>query len=129
MTDKITLTASSLGKRYKSRQVVKDVSVHITNGEVVGLLGPNGAGKTTIFYMLIGLVVPNRGNIILQNNNITKLTMHKRARLGIRYLPQEKSIFRKLTVTDNNLAVLQLRKDLNRAQKQQKLNDLLEELN
>lgn len=129
MKNDIILKATSLGKQYKSRRVVKDVSVHIKNGEIVGLLGPNGAGKTTIFYMIMGLVVPSQGHIFLEEKNITKLPMHKRARLGIGYLPQEKSIFRKLSVSKNIMAILELRKDLNRASRKQKLADLLQEFN
>lgn len=125
----IILKATSLGKQYKARRVVKDVSIQIQTGEIVGLLGPNGAGKTTIFYMIMGLVVPSQGHIFLHEKEITKLPMHKRARLGIGYLPQEKSIFRKLSVAKNIMAILELRKDLNRVQRKQKLTSLLQEFN
>lgn len=124
-----SLKGISLGKKYKSRRVVKDVSISIDKGEIVGLLGPNGAGKTTIFYMIMGLISPSQGKILLQEQEITKLAMHKRARLGIGYLPQEKSIFRKLSVAKNIMAILQLRKDLNKKSKQEKLTKLLEEFN
>lgn len=102
------LTASSLKKRYKSRVVVKDVSIEVSSGEVVGLLGPNGAGKTTCFYMMVGLVATDGGAIHIDSREITHLAMHKRARLGLSYLPQEASVFRKLTVEENIRAVLEL---------------------
>ena len=102
------LTASSLKKRYKSRVVVKDVSIEVSSGEVVGLLGPNGAGKTTCFYMMVGLVATDGGAIHIDSREITHLAMHKRARLGLSYLPQEASVFRKLTVEENVRAVLEL---------------------
>ena len=102
------LTASSLKKRYKSRVVVKDVSIEVSSGEVVGLLGPNGAGKTTCFYMMVGLVATDGGAIHIDSREITHLAMHKRARLGLSYLPQEASAFRKLTVEENVRAVLEL---------------------
>lgn len=122
-----TLHAKQLGKKYKDRQVVKDVSLSVNTGEVVGLLGPNGAGKTTSFYMIVGLVRPNQGNIHIDEQDVTDLPMHKRAQLGIGYLPQEKSIFRKLTVGDNILSILQLRNDLNAQARKKELNILLEE--
>ncbi len=122
-----TLTAKHLEKRYKDRQVVKNVSLSVESGQVVGLLGPNGAGKTTSFYMIVGLVQPNGGAIYIDDEALTELPMHKRAQLGIGYLPQEKSIFRKLTVGDNILSILQLRKTLSAAQRQVELSTLLEE--
>ena len=124
---KSTLKISHLAKRYKSRLVVKDVSLDISNGEIVGLLGPNGAGKTTSFYMVVGLVNPDKGDVFLDDLRLTDMPMHQRARLGIGYLPQEKSIFRKLSVADNIMAILELRKDLNKTQRLQKLNSLLQE--
>src|SRR5579883_1720168 len=99
-----TLHAKHLFKKYKSRDVVKDVSIEINRGEVVGLLGPNGAGKTTSFYMMVGLIPVDGGSISLDDKNITKLPVHARAQLGLSYLPQEASIFRKLTVAQNILA-------------------------
>ncbi|MDX1823784.1 MAG: LPS export ABC transporter ATP-binding protein, partial [Thiohalomonadales bacterium] len=123
-----TLRAEDLAKRYKGRDVVHGVSLDISSGEVVGLLGPNGAGKTTSFYMVVGLIQADGGRITLDENDITTLPMHLRARLGIGYLPQEASVFRKLSVADNILAVLQLRKDLQPFQQEQQLEELLEEL-
>ena len=105
-----TLSASTLKKRYKSRVVVKDVSLEVASGEVVGLLGPNGAGKTTCFYMMVGLVATDGGKIHIESQEITHLPMHKRARLGLSYLPQEASVFRKLSVDENIRAVLELQK-------------------
>jgi len=122
------LLADNLQKRYKERSVVKGISLHIDAGETVGLLGPNGAGKTTTFYMIVGLVKPNGGSISLDDHNITKLPMHARARLGVGYLPQEASVFRKLTVADNIMAILETRKDLNSQQRADALDQLLEEL-
>ena len=122
------LKADNLCKSYKGRTVVHDVSMEIRSGEVVGLLGPNGAGKTTSFYMVAGLVGADKGSITLGDDNITHYPMHERARLGIGYLPQEASIFRKLSVTDNIMAVLQTRKELSVFEQEQKLEDLLEEL-
>jgi lipopolysaccharide export system ATP-binding protein len=122
------LLAEKLAKSYKGREVVKNVSLRIESGEVVGLLGPNGAGKTTTFYMVVGLVKPNSGNLTLDGRDIAQLPMHMRAKLGIGYLPQEASVFRKLSVADNVLAILQTRKDLNNSQRQQKMEDLLDEL-
>lgn len=119
------LTSQNLNKKYKARQVVNGVSVQINSGEVVGLLGPNGAGKTTTFNMIIGLVMPDGGEVKLDDKDITKKPLHQRARLGIGYLPQERSIFRKLTVAENILAILELRNDLNQAQKKEKLRHLL----
>ena len=123
-----TLSAQNLAKRYKRRDVVKDVSLDVSSGEIVGLLGPNGAGKTTSFYMVVGLVAADHGRIMLDDEDLTVMPINKRARHGIGYLPQEASIFRKLSVTDNILAILQTRKDLTPAQQQQKLDELLEEL-
>ena len=123
-----TLSAQQLAKRYKRRDVVKDVSLDVSSGEIVGLLGPNGAGKTTSFYMVVGLVAADAGRIMLDDKDLTVMPINKRARHGIGYLPQEASIFRKLTVTDNIMAILQTRKDLTHAQQQQKLDELLEEL-
>jgi lipopolysaccharide export system ATP-binding protein len=102
------LSVTSLKKRFKSRVVVKDVTLHVASGEVVGLLGPNGAGKTTCFYMIVGLISADDGQIWLDENNITHLPMHRRARLGLAYLPQESSVFRKLTVEENIRAILEL---------------------
>ncbi len=121
------LKAFNLSKQYKSRKVVKTVSVEISNGEVVGLLGPNGAGKTTTFNMIIGLVIPDGGQVFLDDQEITKKPLHQRARLGLSYLPQERSIFRKLTVANNIMGILELRKDLNKRQKQEKLHHLMQE--
>jgi lipopolysaccharide export system ATP-binding protein len=122
------LKAENLCKRYKGRRVVQAVSMEISSGEVVGLLGPNGAGKTTSFYMVAGLVEADEGSITLGGKDITHYPMHQRARLGIGYLPQEASIFRKLSVTDNIMAILQTRNELSAFQQEQKLEDLLEEL-
>lgn len=121
------LRASHLHKKYKAKNVVKDVSVEIRRGEVVGLLGPNGAGKTTSFYMIVGLIPSDGGSICMDDTDITKLPVHARAHLGISYLPQEASIFRKLTVEQNIMAILELRKDLNAEQRKQMLEQLLEE--
>ncbi|NLY57413.1 MAG: LPS export ABC transporter ATP-binding protein [Gammaproteobacteria bacterium] len=121
------LEARHLAKSYKSRRVVEDVSLSISSGEVVGLLGPNGAGKTTCFYMIVGLVKADRGNILINGQDVTRLPMHGRARGGIGYLPQEASIFRKLSVADNIMAILQTRKDLNRQGREGKLDSLLRE--
>ena len=124
-----TLVAEGLSKSYKSKQVVKSVSLSVSAGQIVGLLGPNGAGKTTSFYMIVGLVPNDDGKIILNNEDVTLAPMHERARQGIGYLPQEASIFRKLTVTDNIMAILQTRKSLNEQGRQEKLEHLLEEFN
>jgi len=123
-----TLKATGLVKSYKSRQVVRDLSLEVSNGEVVGLLGPNGAGKTTAFYMIVGLVPCEAGTIQLGDVDLTHLPMHKRARLGLGYLPQEASVFRRLSVEDNVLAVLETRRDLDPAAREQRLEELLEEL-
>lgn len=122
------LSAQNLAKRYKRRDVVKDVSLEVNSGEIVGLLGPNGAGKTTSFYMVVGLVSADSGRIMLDGTDITLMPMNQRAQHGIGYLPQEASIFRKLSVSENILAILQTRKSLTPAQQQQKLDELLEEL-
>jgi lipopolysaccharide export system ATP-binding protein len=122
------LRAVGLAKSYKSRQVVRDLSLEVSNGEVVGLLGPNGAGKTTAFYMMVGLVPCDAGQIYLGDKNLTFLAVHKRAQLGLGYLPQEASIFRKLSVEDNVLAILESREDLDRAARERRLEELLEEL-
>lgn len=121
------LVAKHLAKSYNKRQVVKDVSLTVSAGEVVGLLGPNGAGKTTTFYMIVGLVPNDKGKITLNNADLSHEPMHVRARQGIGYLPQESSIFRKLTVSQNIMAVLEMRKDLNSNQKAEKLDDLISE--
>lgn len=125
----MTLAAKGLQKSYKGRAVVRDVSLHVEAGETVGLLGPNGAGKTTSFYMIVGLVAADAGTICLDDKDLTELPLYARARLGIGYLPQEASIFRKLSVRDNIMAILELRKDLNRSERQEELEQLLEELN
>jgi lipopolysaccharide export system ATP-binding protein len=122
------LKAAGLAKSYKSRQVVRDLSLELANGEVVGLLGPNGAGKTTAFYMIVGLVPCDAGRIHLGDQDVTLLPMHRRAQLGLGYLPQEASIFRKLSVEDNVMAILEMRPDLDRAAREQRLERLLEEL-
>ena len=122
------LSATGLVKRYKKRTVVRDVSVSLRAGEIVGLLGPNGAGKTTSFYMIVGLVPADGGKIELDGKDITRLPMHARARLGVGYLPQEASVFRKLTVADNIRAILELRSDLNKARREEELERLLGEL-
>ena len=121
------LKASNLAKAYGGREVVQDVSLQIDSGQVVGLLGPNGAGKTTCFYMIIGIVRADRGSITIDDQDITSLTMHERARRGVGYLPQEASIFRKLTVGDNILAILETRADLNKKARLQRRDELLEE--
>jgi len=124
-----TLIAQGLSKSYKNKQVVKNVSLSVNAGQIVGLLGPNGAGKTTSFYMIVGLVPNDNGKIIFNDKDVTLAPMHERARQGIGYLPQEASIFRKLTVTDNIMAILQTRKSLNEQERQEKLEHLLEEFN
>jgi len=122
------LSAHGLVKRYKKRTVVRDVSLSVRAGEIVGLLGPNGAGKTTSFYMVVGLVPADGGRIELDGQDITRLPMHARARLGIGYLPQEASVFRKLTTAENILAILELRKDLDRNAREAELARLLQDL-
>jgi len=122
------LSVQDISKRYKFREVVKGISLEITSGEVVGLLGPNGAGKTTAFYMIVGLIASDRGQILLDGQDLTSLPMHRRAALGLGYLPQEASIFRKLTVEQNILAILENRQELDRAGREQELDQLLDEL-
>jgi lipopolysaccharide export system ATP-binding protein len=122
-----TLSAQHLAKSFKSRDVVKDVSLQVSSGEVVGLLGPNGAGKTTCFYMIVGLIPCDQGAILLDQHDLTRLPMHERARCGIGYLPQEASVFRKLSVTENIMAILETRDDLDREQRHQHMEALLEE--
>ncbi len=123
-----TLRAENLLKRYNKRTVVRDVSLNLQAGEIVGLLGPNGAGKTTSFYMIVGLVAADGGKIEFNGQNITALPMHARARLGIGYLPQEASVFRSLSVADNVMAILELRPDLKRGDRVRELDRLLGEL-
>ena len=121
------LEALHLAKSYKKRQVVRDVSLEVRSGEIVGLLGPNGAGKTTCFYMIVGLINSDKGAIRIQNDDITSFPMHERARKGIGYLPQEASIFRKLSVHDNLMGILEMRKELSAKQRIEKLEGLLDE--
>lgn len=123
------LEAQNLAKSYKGRSVVKDVSLKIDRGEIVGLLGPNGAGKTTCFYMIVGLVRADNGRVLINDQDVTSQPMHGRARLGIGYLPQEASIFRKMTVKDNLLAILETQKGLSKTQAMQTMENLLEEFN
>lgn len=123
------LSTQGLQKRYKGTTVVKGVDINVEAGEVVGLLGPNGAGKTTCFYMIVGLVRPGKGQIWLDDINITALPMHQRARLGIGYLPQEPSVFRKLTVEDNLMAVLEIQPGISKAKCHERVDQLLEEFN
>jgi lipopolysaccharide export system ATP-binding protein len=122
------LRAAGLEKSYKSRTVVRHLSLEVGSGEVVGLLGPNGAGKTTAFYMIVGLVPCDAGSIFLGEQDITLLPVHRRAQLGLGYLPQEASVFRKLSVEDNVRAILETRRDLDRGAREQRLEELLEEL-
>ena len=124
----LTLRAEKIVKIYRKRTVVNEVSVKVEQGEIVGLLGPNGAGKTTSFYMITGMIRPNRGKIFLDDQEITKYPMYKRAQMGVGYLAQEASIFRKLTVADNIKAILETM-DISRAQKKERLKKLLEDLN
>ena len=121
------LQALNLAKSYKGRAVVKDVSLEVHSGEIVGLLGPNGAGKTTCFYMIVGIVGSDAGRILLDDRDITGLPLHGRARAGLGYLPQEASVFRKLSVADNIKAILETRTELTLAQRRQRLEELLEE--
>ena len=123
---RLALRSEGLVKRYKKRTVVNDVTVQVQQGEIIGLLGPNGAGKTTTFYMIVGMVRPNAGRVFLDNGEITKLPMYRRARLGIGYLPQEASVFRRLSVQDNLLSVLQVT-SLTRKAQEEKCQDLMEE--
>ncbi len=121
------LTASKLAKAYKGRKVVEDVTLEISSGEIVGLLGPNGAGKTTTFYMVVGIVPRDAGAISIDDEDISLLPLHERARKGIGYLPQEASIFRRLTVWQNLMAVLEIRKDLNNDERRERAEELMEE--
>jgi lipopolysaccharide export system ATP-binding protein len=121
------LRASHLAKSYKGRQVVRDVSISVNSGQIVGLLGPNGAGKTTCFYMIVGLVHADRGQIQIDDTPVTGLPIHARAKLGLGYLPQDSSIFRNLTVEQNIMAILEMRKDLNTEEKKDKLESLIQE--
>jgi lipopolysaccharide export system ATP-binding protein len=122
------LSVQDVSKRYKFRDVVKGVSLEISSGEVVGLLGPNGAGKTTAFYMIVGLITADKGRILLDGKDVTPMPMHRRASMGLGYLPQEASIFRKLTVEQNVLAILENRDDLDRSGREEELELLLDEL-
>ena len=121
------LRATHLAKSYKRRQVISDLSVEVESGQIVGLLGPNGAGKTTAFYMIVGLVPPDAGNVTIDDRDITHLAMHQRAHAGIGYLPQEASVFRTLSVEDNVLAILETR-DLDETSRQERLEQILDEL-
>jgi lipopolysaccharide export system ATP-binding protein len=122
------LRVEGVAKKYRSRQVVKSLSLEVSSGEVVGLLGPNGAGKTTAFYMIVGLVPNDAGRILIDDQDISKLPVHRRARLGVGYLPQEASVFRKLTVEENIRAILEVRPELNRDKRNELLESLLDEL-
>ena len=121
------LSAHNLAKNFKGRDVVKDVSIEISQSQIVGLLGPNGAGKTTCFYIIVGLIQADSGRVLLDQKDMTKLPIHDRARHGLSYLPQESSIFRNLTVEENVLAILQARQELTRKEREEKLEQLLEE--
>jgi lipopolysaccharide export system ATP-binding protein len=123
-----TLSARHLAKAYKKRPVIDDVSLQVSSGEIVGLLGPNGAGKTTCFYMMVGLVPADKGTISLNNEDITHLPMHSRAQRGLGYLPQEASVFRKLSARNNILAILETRKDLTQQQRKSRADELMQEL-
>ena len=123
------LRAENLAKRYKAREVIRDVSMQIREGEIVGLLGPNGAGKTTCFYMIVGLVQADAGKVSLDDTDLTRQPIHDRARHGLAYLPQDSSIFRTMTVENNILAILETRKDLDKAGRSAKLESLLAEFN
>ena len=122
------LSAQDISKSYKLRKVVKSLSIEISSGEIVGLLGPNGAGKTTAFYMIVGLIAADSGTILLDGQDLTDLPMHRRAKRGLGYLPQEASIFRKLSVEDNIMAILENRRELNRAGREEELEKLLDDL-
>jgi lipopolysaccharide export system ATP-binding protein len=122
------LRVEGLAKRYRSRQIVKDLSLQVSSGEVVGLLGPNGAGKTTAFYMIVGLVQCDAGRILVDGQDVSRLAVHRRARMGIGYLPQEASVFRKLNVEDNIKAILEVRAGLTSERRTHLLEELLEEL-
>jgi lipopolysaccharide export system ATP-binding protein len=123
------LSASNLAKSFKGREVVRDVSLTIDQGEIVGLLGPNGAGKTTCFYMIVGLIRADSGRVTLEGSDVTELAIHERARHGLSYLPQDSSIFRTLTVEENILSILQTRAELSSAERDSKLEKLLDEFN
>ena len=123
------LRADNLAKSYKGRKVVSDISLEIQSGEIIGLLGPNGAGKTTSFYMITGLIKPDQGKITIDDEDLSRAPMHERARKGLGYLPQEASIFRKLTVKENILAILETREALSEAQREEKAQSLMEEFN
>lgn len=124
-----TLTAVNLAKAYKNRRVVEDVSLSVSSGEIVGLLGPNGAGKTTTFYMVVGIVQRDAGRITIDDEDISLLPLHARAQKGIGYLPQEASVFRRLSVYNNLMAVLQIRQDLTKEEQEDRANELLDEFN
>jgi len=123
-----TLRSEDLVKIYKKRKVVNNVSIQVSKGEIVGLLGPNGAGKTTTFYMIVGMIRPDEGKVFLDDDDITLIPMYKRARMGIGYLPQEASVFRRLTVEQNIIAVLEMMK-LTSKERKEKCEQLLEDLN
>ncbi len=122
-----TLRVVNLKKSYRKRTVVRDASMQVSSGEVVGLLGPNGAGKTTCFYMVVGLIPADDGQILLDHEDLTRLPMHIRARKGVGYLPQEASVFRKLSVADNLMAILETRPELSKQQRRERMQQLLEE--
>ena len=124
----LAIHTHKLIKQYKGRKVVDEVSISVKQGEIVGLLGPNGAGKTTTFYMVVGLIAPDQGSVYLNEEDITKLPMYKRAQMGLGYLPQEASVFRKLTVADNIMAVLEMT-SLTKEEREDKLESLLDEFN
>src|SRR5580693_3186413 len=123
-----TLQTNEITKAYRGRKVVDNLAVRVKQGEVVGLLGPNGAGKTTSFYMIVGLITPDSGRVMLDDEDITPLAMYKRAHKGISYLPQEASVFRKLSVENNLMAILQTLPDLNRRERRERMNQLIEQL-
>ncbi len=123
-----TLRTKDITKTYRGRKVVDNVSSWVKQGEVVGLLGPNGAGKTTSFYMIVGLISPDAGRVLLDDQDVTSLAMYQRAGKGISYLPQEASVFRKLSVEDNLMAILQTRRDLNRRERRERMNQLIAQL-
>jgi len=122
------LSTNKLSKTFKSRQVVRDVSIEVSSGEIIGLLGPNGAGKTTSFYMIVGLIPVDSGSVLMNDQPITNLAVHVRAKKGLAYLPQEASIFRKLNVKQNILAILEQRNDLNKKERKEKVEQLLNDL-